>query len=341
KVASGEEALKHLLNMEFAVIILDVKMPGMDGFETAKLIRQRQQTRHVPIIFVTAYAQTELDSRRGYELGAVDYLFSPVAPIVLKSKVVVFINLFKITKTVHHQSIDLSEVNQRLSEAHQQMIGICRDLHTSVSQLKEQIRDVEEMYRSIFENVSEGIFQIAQDGSILMANPAMVNMLNYDSCEQLMAAVSNIFQQLFVDPDQGELLCQRVDIAGMVHGFEARIYTKDKDIIWVLLGSNAVHEKGLQVYYECIVVNITERKKLEEKLIKAEKAEAVAELIAKTADGIRNPLQVIQLGLYSLKMTTGEKGENASKTIDHMDNAVWRAAKVIDELIDSSRGKVN
>ncbi|MDF3035847.1 MAG: hypothetical protein K0S28_1121 [Paucimonas sp.] len=93
--SSGTEALAHLLKHDFAVIILDVKMAGLDGFETAKLIRQRPRSKYTPIIFVTSHRSTDLDRATGYELGAVDYLFMPVVPEVLKSKIQVFIDLAK------------------------------------------------------------------------------------------------------------------------------------------------------------------------------------------------------------------------------------------------------
>ncbi|HCY61730.1 MAG TPA: diguanylate cyclase [Oxalobacteraceae bacterium] len=91
--ASGDEALMHLLKQDFAVIVLDVKMDGLDGFETARLIRNRPRSRSTPIIFLTSHRATDLDRAKGYELGAVDYLFMPVAPEILKSKTRVFIDL--------------------------------------------------------------------------------------------------------------------------------------------------------------------------------------------------------------------------------------------------------
>jgi CheY-like chemotaxis protein len=90
---SGREALRHVLNQDFAVILLDVNMPGMDGFETASLIRQRGNSRHTPIIFVTAFGD-EMHALRGYSLGAVDYILNPVIPEVLRTKVAVFVDLF-------------------------------------------------------------------------------------------------------------------------------------------------------------------------------------------------------------------------------------------------------
>ena len=92
--SSGEEALGKTLKDDFAVILLDVLMPGMDGFETAKLIRERRQSAHTPIIFLTGASEDLPSMFRGYEAGAVDYIVKPVNPEVLKSKIAVFIDLF-------------------------------------------------------------------------------------------------------------------------------------------------------------------------------------------------------------------------------------------------------
>jgi two-component system sensor histidine kinase/response regulator len=92
---SGADALRNLLREDFAVILLDVRMPIMNGFETAELIRQRPASELTPIIFVTALDQAETDMGRGYELGAVDFVFSPIVPAILRAKVQVFIDLYK------------------------------------------------------------------------------------------------------------------------------------------------------------------------------------------------------------------------------------------------------
>ncbi len=100
---SGREALRHLLERDFAVILLDVNMPDMDGFETATLIRQRRRSAHTPIIFITAY-QDELNLAQGYSLGAVDYILSPILPDVLRTKVAVFAELFRKTEQIKRQA---------------------------------------------------------------------------------------------------------------------------------------------------------------------------------------------------------------------------------------------
>ncbi|MGH7316974.1 MAG: response regulator, partial [Candidatus Rokuibacteriota bacterium] len=102
-VGSGADALRQLLEREFAVILLDVNMPDMDGFETAALIRQRPRLRHVPIIFMTA-GSDETHVLRGYSLGAVDYVMTPVVPDVLRTKVRVFVELFRMAEELKRQA---------------------------------------------------------------------------------------------------------------------------------------------------------------------------------------------------------------------------------------------
>src|SRR5437764_10955099 len=93
KAESGREALRHLLDNDFAVILLDVMMPDMDGFETAALVRQRERSRLTPIIFLTALGRSDEHMRPGYDLGAVDYMTKPSLPAILRSKVYAFVEL--------------------------------------------------------------------------------------------------------------------------------------------------------------------------------------------------------------------------------------------------------
>ncbi len=118
---SGPEALRCLLAMDFALIVLDVQMPEMDGFETAMLIRERLRSRSTPIIFVTAYSPTEEQLFQGYASGAVDYLFKPLNPDVLRAKVLVFIELFNKTQQVQLQAQRLEAANLELQRQFQQV----------------------------------------------------------------------------------------------------------------------------------------------------------------------------------------------------------------------------
>src|SRR5688572_2560818 len=120
-VASGAEALRQVLKQDFALILLDVRMPGMDGFETATLIRRRKRSQHTPIIFLTAAYEDATSVVRGYEVGAVDYIFKPVDPEVLKSKVAVFVDLYnkkaELATQIHQRKLAeraLSKANEDL-----------------------------------------------------------------------------------------------------------------------------------------------------------------------------------------------------------------------------------
>jgi CheY-like chemotaxis protein len=116
KAHSGPEALKKLLAQDFAVILLDVQMPGMDGFETAKLIRERERTRYTPIIFLTAYDRSEAAVVKGYGVGAVDFLFKPLVPEILRAKVSAFIELFKKNEEIKRQAEQIRRAEQREME---------------------------------------------------------------------------------------------------------------------------------------------------------------------------------------------------------------------------------
>src|SRR5205814_3641484 len=105
RASSGEEALRRLLERDFAVILLDVQMPGINGFETARLIKSRERTKYIPIIFLTAISKDEQYVFQGYSVGAVDYLAKPFQPDILRSKVSVFVDLYLKQKQLSEQQV--------------------------------------------------------------------------------------------------------------------------------------------------------------------------------------------------------------------------------------------
>jgi len=149
KAASGQEALKVLLEEDVAVVVLDVRMPGMDGFETARLIRGRDRSKDTPILFVTGAADEEQEFE-GYSLGAVDFVFKPVAPAVLQAKVAVFVELFRKTEEVKRQAELLVESERKRLAAERQRLEVEKqrrkelarsnaELETEIHQLKESL----------------------------------------------------------------------------------------------------------------------------------------------------------------------------------------------------------
>jgi two-component system, sensor histidine kinase and response regulator len=136
KAESGREALKWLLTEDFAVILLDVKMPEMDGFETAALIRQREKSRHTPILFLTAADNSHTHAVRGYAVGAVDYLVKPVVPEFVRSKVAVFVELAKKNELLRRQA-DL------LAQSEQAALGLAEARAELVRDLEHKNRELE------------------------------------------------------------------------------------------------------------------------------------------------------------------------------------------------------
>jgi PAS domain S-box-containing protein len=141
---SGREALRHVLNDDFAAILLDVRMPDMDGFETAELIRSRPRSREIPILFLTGYRNEE-HLFRGYDLGAVDFLFKPIVPEVLRSKVSVFVELSRRSTQLKEQANELKKQAEVLQKA-------------------------EQRFRSLLEAAPDAMVMCRDDGEIVMVN---------------------------------------------------------------------------------------------------------------------------------------------------------------------------
>jgi signal transduction histidine kinase len=143
RATSGEEALRRLLGKEYACVVLDVQMPGMNGFETARFIKSRERTKHLPIIFLTAISKEERYVFEGYAVGAVDYLFKPFEPEILRSKVSVFVDLSRKNRQLERQAMQLRDAERRTLE-----LKHANELAAQEAQSAEQLRTVNEQLRA-------------------------------------------------------------------------------------------------------------------------------------------------------------------------------------------------
>ena len=150
--ASGEEALRQVLRQDFAVILLDAQMPGIDGFETAKMIRERERTRHTPIIFLTGAYEDSFSMFRGYEAGAVDYLVKPVVPEVLKSKIAVFVELYRNNAMLVKEIAERKKVEGKLRESEENLRALATHLQ-SVRE-EEQTRIAREIHDELGQSLT-------------------------------------------------------------------------------------------------------------------------------------------------------------------------------------------
>ncbi|MDB6017400.1 MAG: domain S-box [Pedosphaera sp.] len=247
KAQSGKEALKLLLKQEFAVILLDVSMPVMDGFETAALIRTRANTEHTPIIFVTSFNKSDNHIAQAYSLGAVDYILSPIVPSVLKTKVSVFVELHKKSWQIKQQADRLREIE----EAEHQ-----RRLLDAVDRLKMETK------RNRFFTLALDMLAIADfEGYMLQLNPAWEQTLGYSVAELKARPGLELTHPDDRDAMRQELL--RLQSGAPTTYFEARYQCKDGSYRW--LGWTAapfVSERLLYIFAR----DITERKQNEEKI---------------------------------------------------------------------------
>ena len=178
---SGDEALLALLQDDFACILMDVQMPGLTGLETAALIRARERTRHIPLIFITALSREAAYITRGYEHGAVDFLLKPVDPDILRSKVRVFVDLYRRGEQLKRQALEIAEHRRaqeeflRANELEQQLVGIVgHDIRTPLSAILTTARaqlasnQLAPTQRTAFERVARGGERIGQIADLLL-----------------------------------------------------------------------------------------------------------------------------------------------------------------------------
>lgn len=173
-VTSGMEALQQLLKQEFALVLLDVNMPIMNGFETAAAIRSRPRSEHLPILFITAEAMTDDKKLQGYALGAVDYIFSPVLPQILRSKASVFADLYRLR--------ELSRLhNEELTRQSQIIANHNIFLEEQVAARTAELSKNEAQLSTILENLAEGVVVSSLEGEILHFNHAAIEMHGFAS----------------------------------------------------------------------------------------------------------------------------------------------------------------
>ncbi|MFS0661085.1 EAL domain-containing protein [Niallia alba] len=182
KAHSGEEALKYLLKHDFAAILLDVQMPGIDGFGTAKIIKAREKTKNIPILFITANNMDSEHIFKGYSLGAIDYILKPFDPIILKAKVERLVELYKMNQMLKQQAERLEEKRIELEKANKELTRISSDLLVS-----------EALANVISETSIDSMLVLDKDGAILKVNPTVERMFLFQNQELHQQNINMLF----------------------------------------------------------------------------------------------------------------------------------------------------
>ena len=242
KADSGREALRQLLEHDFALILLDVMMPEMDGFETAALIRQRERSRHTPIIFLTALNRSNENVRQGYDLGAVDYIMKPFVPDFLRSKVSVFVELHRKNTLLSQQSKLLEERNAELQlavarslKAEEEIKALNRHLEEQLEALNEANRELEAFSYSVSHDLRGPLSRMAGFSQALLEfhggqldnNGALYLKRIDNSARRMCDLVDDLLN--FSRVTRLEMNQTRFDLSGMIQSLAGELTARDPE----------------------------------------------------------------------------------------------------------------
>jgi PAS domain S-box-containing protein len=323
---SGNDALRVLLQKDFAIVLLDVQMPDMDGYELAALIRERERLRDVPIIFMTAVSQEDIS--RGYALGAVDYVFKPIDPVVLRAKIAVFADLYKKTEAVRRQA----EHERRL-----QMENL--RVRSEKIEAERALRQVEERQSLIIRSLPIALYTADLEGGF--SGPRFLS-------ESIAGAVGFKASEFIEDPDLWSSRIHPSDRARVLAQVEAIAETGSASIEYrwrcadgaekvfldqaVLVRDEAGEPK--EILGTCL--DVTYRRQLEQQLAHSQKMEAIGQLTGGIAHDFNNMLSVI---IWNLDVVTRAL-KGSGKLYDRSQmalNGALNCAELIRQLLAFAR----
>jgi diguanylate cyclase (GGDEF)-like protein/PAS domain S-box-containing protein len=244
---SGEEALKYVLKHEYALILLDVQMPGLDGYETARIIKSRERSRDTPIIFVTAINKELEHVHSGYAVGAIDYLFKPFDPDVLKSKVDQLIKLYLNSKEIQNQSSLLLEKTKALETANRELSRVTIELQKS-----------EALHRLVGETSADTIIILNEKRKIISVNPAVYSTFGYFMNEVLELNIGNLISDQALNWNEVSHFSKTQHFEIVATGKNDRLFPAEVHIKESHLEGNLI--------YVCTIRDISDRREQIEKL---------------------------------------------------------------------------
>ena len=353
-VRSGTEALREVLTREFAVILLDVNMPDIDGFETATLIRRYKKSAHTPIIFITAYAD-EMQTARGYSLGAVDYIQSPVVPEVLRSKVRVFVELQVLQRRIARQAD--ARVAHAAAEAALSVAEETTRRSTFLSELSHELSGVLDVRIGMHRLLSMVVPRLAHDATVALLDPgasmaaAGINarVQRAASWHDGDAAVADLSPDALPATDLLRIR-RALDASEPDAGLHAHPLRDGERVLGVLLLGGEPSALGMAVLaevatraaiafaaaqlYQNLQDEILERRRAEARLEEANKRKD--EFLAMLSHELRNPLAPIGNAVEIIRRL-GQHDAKLMWATDITDRQLRQLTRLVDELLDVAR----
>ncbi len=343
RAESADQALLALVTDEFALLILDISMPDLTGFELAQMIKQRKKTADVPIIFLTAYYNDDQHVLEGYGSGAVDYLHKPVNAAILRSMVAVFAELYRNGRACSiANSALLAEVTERF-RAQTQLSELNATLEQRVIERTEALamtnvalHKTGERYRSLFEGSLDAIISLDTDGRFETANPAALRLTGHT----LDALKTTHFLDLCT-PDLQDVTKHsfRAAFCGECITLDTAILTASGERRDVFVSGTPTMVDGNIVGMSCILHDVTERKRivsdLNLALISAEKANsAKSDFLSSMSHDLRTPLNSILGFAQLIESGTPAPTPTQQQNLNHILKGGWYLLELINEILD-------
>ncbi|ATY31849.1 response regulator [Sphingomonas psychrotolerans] len=325
---SGEEALRQLLKTEFAVILLDVYMPGIDGYETAQIIRSREQTKRVPIVFLSAVNKESQHLLRGYSMGAVDYVFKPVEPVVIRSKVAVFVDLFLMTREI-----------QRKARQEQALLDANLRANAERLRVEQELRLAEQRQAAIIESLPIILYleEIDADPRIPKFVSGNFPALTGYAFEDIQRSPSLWVERLHPEDRERAVEALAARRSGQSLSVEYRWQCADGHYKHFLDQAVLLCDSfGNPVEFAGTLLDVTDRKELESQLTQARKMDAIGQLTGGIAHDFNNLLAAVLGGLGMIERRV-PLTEDQAKIVGMTRHAAEQGAELVKHLLAFAR----